>query len=120
MSLPGGRAGNGTGRIGGGGRKAGKFDRYALAVQSTLKQIMSQHPRLRSASFSGTLRIWADTTGRIERVSYSAGTGDEGIEEVIEGGAFNGGIIQGGLPQDMPMPIVIRTAGRRPITAASR
>jgi hypothetical protein len=106
-----------TGTIGGKGGKGSKFGAYAYKVQSTVKAAMSRDAKLRMAIFSGTMRIWADNTGRITRASFSGEDG--GLDQALES-AMTGLTLSEPPPADMPMPIVMRTSARKPANMASR
>ena len=103
--------GNGNGR--GSGRGGSKFGWYAGQVQTRIAEALRKNGRTRSADLSIEVRIWADSNGRISRVSAGS-TGDAGLDNAIRNEVLTGLQLQESPPQDMPMPIVLRLTARRP------
>lgn len=120
FGLSAGKGGTGgSGQIGGGRRSGSKFGWYGAKVQSTITSAIRSHSKLRLASFSGTTRVWVDSTGRITRATFT-GTDENGAEQILEGDVLQGLTLPEAPPADMPMPIVMRTTARRPSSMASR
>ncbi len=111
FGLTSGSGAGGSGRIGGSGqRSGGRFDRQALAIQNTLATALRQNERTRKASFSGKISVWADSGGRITRVSLDGSTGNSSADQ-----ALRQDLLGLRLPDvsGMPMPIHIRLSGRK-------
>lgn len=110
--------GGGNGRIGGGSQRSGggsKFGWYAAKVQSTIAGALRNNSSTRSASFSSlTVRIWADSTGRITRVQLVGSSGNPAVDQAIRNNALAGLRLSQPPPDGMPMPINLRIQARRP------
>ena len=63
-------SGSGTGRIGG-NENAGKWSWYAGQVQSRIQQALQRNPKTRAATMSIKVRVWPDSSGRIDRVQLA-------------------------------------------------
>ena len=110
-------SGNRNGRIGNNGprRNASKYGWYAAKVQSTIADALRGNPKTRNARFSSlTVRIWADSSGRITRVQLVGTSGDPSIDQAIRSNALAGLQLTQGPPEGMPMPINLRIQARRP------
>lgn len=104
------RLGNGSGRRGG-----GRWDAFALGVQSRILDAVSSHPKTRAASVRKLqIRVWADATGRITRVELAGSTGDAAVDAALRGDVLNGLQLKEPPPPGMPSPIVLRISSRRP------
>lgn len=109
-------SGNG-GRIGGGGGSGGggsRFGWYANQVQRVLADALRNNPKTRAANFNIKVRVWPDSTGRIERVKLAASTGDANVDAAISREILPGLQLQEPPPPGMPLPIVMRFNVRRP------
>ena len=111
----GGGNGTGGGNTIGGGRKSGKWDSYAVAVQSTIKDALKRNQGTRSAAFSMTVRVWADTSGRITRANLVGSSGSPEVDEAIKKQVLTGLQLTEPPPVGMPMPINMRITARKPI-----
>jgi outer membrane biosynthesis protein TonB len=110
-----GGGGGGRGMIGGGGGKGGtKWGWYAGSVQSRIADALRNHPLTKRAGFTNTVKIWADSTGRINRVRLGVSTGDRSLDNAIENEVLNGLVLNEPPPDDMPMPINLRVIARKP------
>lgn len=111
-------AGGGMGVIGGKGKGGGsggtKFGWYAGQVQSRVSDALRKHPKTRSAQLVVTVRIWADSTGRVTRAAVSDSSGDPTLDRTLQNEILTGLRLQSPPPEDMPMPIVMRISARRP------
>ena len=107
---PGGGAGRG---LGGTGRSASRWGWYAGKVQASVAEALRRHPRTRDAVLSERVRIWPDESGRISRAKLADTTGDAGLDAAIAE-ALTGVQLPEPPPSDMPKPIVLRIAARRP------
>ena len=106
-------AGNagGNGLLGGGG--GSRWGWYAGIVQDQVAQILRKNDETRRAEFAADVEIWADTAGKITRVRLKTSTGDAALDRAIENKVFAGVVLREAPPSDMPMPIVLRSTGRR-------
>lgn len=112
-------AGGGMGVIGGKGKGGGgsggsKFGWYAGQVQSRVADALRKHPKTRSAQLVVTVRIWADSTGRVTRAAVSDSSGNPDLDRALQNEILTGLRLQSPPPEDMPMPIVMRISARRP------
>lgn len=103
--------GLGTAKSGGGGSK---FGWYAGQVQSRVAEALRQHRKVRTARLNLTVRVWADSTGRITRASLAQSTGDQELDRAIDKEILTGLQLQSPPPEGMPMPIVMRITATRP------
>lgn len=110
-----GSGGGGRGMIGGGAGKGGsRWGWYAGTVQNRIAEALRSNPLTRRAGFTNTIKIWADSTGRINRVKLSGTTGDRTVDDAIENEVLNGLVLNEPPPDDMPMPINLRISARKP------
>ncbi|MDB6074247.1 MAG: hypothetical protein JWO89_1887, partial [Verrucomicrobiaceae bacterium] len=101
--------GNGSGGSSGIGRKGGsKYGYFASQVQRSITDAVRRHERVRNASFSIKVRVWADAGGRIIRSSLSGSSGDSSVDAAITNDVLNGLQLPEPPPADMPMPVVMR------------
>lgn len=110
-SGDGGRIG-GLGGAGGGNRS--KWGWYAGQVQSVVVERLRAHKLTRSASLSVTVRVWADSTGRIVRASLSGSSGNASTDAAIKDEILTGLQLKEPPPEGMPMPIIMRISAKRP------
>ena len=103
----------GSGRIGGEGGKGTKWSWYANQVQSRV-QALQRNRKTRSASVSVNVRIWPDANGRINRAQLANSTGDPLLDAAIRDEVLTGLQLDQPPPIDMPAPITLRLAARRP------
>jgi TonB family protein len=108
-----GRGGGGGGYGGTGGGGGSRFGWFAGEVQRTIQEALGRNPTTRDASFSETVRVWADASGRVVRVRLVGSTGDLALDRALDE-ALSGVQLQDAPPSDMPMPIVMRLEARRP------
>jgi TonB family protein len=109
--------GNGTGFGTGFGNGGGgsKYGYYAGQVQSRVAEILRTDRKTRSAVMDHVkVRIWADATGRISKVSLGQSTGDPALDNAIRNEVFSNITLQEPPPEGMPMPIVMSFTARRP------
>ncbi len=110
----GGGNGGGGPRIGG-GRHGGKWDSYAVAVQSTISDALRRNSGTRSATFSMNVRVWADPSGRITRAQLVGSSGNPAVDQAIKNQVLTGLQLTEPPPAGMPMPINLRLAARKAI-----
>ena len=104
----------GGGFGGKGGGHGSKFGYYAGQVQSRVVEVLRSHKKTRSAVMDVQVRIWADNTGRITKVSLSKSTGDAALDAAIRDEVFADITLKDPPPEGMPMPIVMRFNAKRP------
>jgi len=98
--------------LGGGNRS--RWGWYAGQVQKTVAEALRQNPRLRKAAMSAQVRVWADSNGRVTRVTLAKSTGDPALDEAITSEALRGLQLAEAPPRGMPMPINLKLTARRP------
>ena len=106
------KAGNGF--FGGENRQGTKWSWYARQVQSSVQQALQRNRRTRSASLSVNVRVWPDPKGRINRAQLASSTGDPSLDAAIRDEVLTGLQLDQPPPSDMPTPITLRLAARRP------
>jgi outer membrane biosynthesis protein TonB len=104
----------GNGRVGTDGGKGTKWAWYANQVQSRVQQALQQNRKTRSASVSVNVRVWPDVNGRINRAQLANSTGDPLLDAAIRDEVLTGLQLDQPPPADMPAPITLRLAARRP------
>ena len=104
----------GNGLIGGENRKGTKWAWYANQVQSRIQQALQQNRKTRSANMSINVRVWPDVNGRINRAQLASSTGDPLLDVAIRDEILTGLQLEQPPPIDMPKPITLRLAARRP------
>lgn len=111
-----GRSKGGTGRGGAGlgGAPRSRWGYYAGQVQKTIADALRQNPKLRRAALSAQVRVWADSNGRITRVTLAKSTGNRELDDVLTSEALRGLQLAEAPPQGMPMPINLKLTARRP------
>ncbi len=115
---PGGRgllSGGGLGDGNGEGIGEGAGNRYAWYYAKLASEIEDAFRKSKRASTSQArveLRIWADATGRIERVQLIRSTGNAELDEAIR--SITGMKLREPPPPDLPMPMIARFTARRP------
>ena len=111
FNLAGNPGGNGLLDGGGGGSRWGW---YASMVQSQIEDALRENKKTRNARLRIELRVWADDTGRIERVQLVSSSGDAALDDTVSREVLPGLKLREPPPKDMPMPIVMRATARRP------
>lgn len=104
----------GSALLGGGGGGGSRWGWYASMVQEQIAQALRANPRTRHASFNVEISIWANGSGRIDRVRLDSSTGDPSLDKVLEDEVFPRLTLREPPPKDMPMPIVMRNVAQRP------
>jgi len=107
-------SGFGGARTGSSGGAGSKYGRYALGVQNRIADALRRHPKTKSAELRIEVRVWADSTGRIDRVQLSGSSGDAALDAAIKNEILSGLRLTEPPPSDMPMPIVLRLNAKRP------
>ena len=104
----------GNGFFGGSGGKGTKWSWYAKQVQSRVQQALQRNNKTRSATMNVSVRVWPGATGRITRAQLADSTGDPRLDAAIRDEVLNGLQLDQAPPPDMPTPITLRLAARRP------
>lgn len=107
--------GGGTGKgLGGSGTKSSsRWGWYAAKVQSSIGDALRRNPRTREAIINSKVRVWPDSTGRITRAKLETSTGDAAMDaSIIQ--TLTGIQLSEAPPADLPSPILLRLAARRP------
>jgi TonB family protein len=63
---------------------------------------------------SAQVRIWADSSGRVTKVTLAKSTGDPAMDEILTTQTLRGLRLAEAPPQGMPMPITLKLTARRP------
>ncbi|QUS42276.1 energy transducer TonB [Tardiphaga alba] len=98
------------GRGGGGSR----WGWYASIVQTQIEAAIRANERTKNAVMQLQFRIWADNTGRINRVELVNSSGSAEVDAAIRNDVIGRLTLREPPPNDMPMPINIRATGRKP------
>jgi protein TonB len=110
LSGSGGSGSGGGGHAGGGSR----WGWYAGEVQSAIQGALGKDSRTRFGSFSGDVKVWEDSTGRIIRARLKSAKGDAEINNDLLNKVLDGLILPDPAPAGMPMPIVMHITELRP------
>ncbi len=60
------------------------------------------------------IRLWADGSGRVNRVVVTPSTGDAELDAAIRNEVLGSLMLREPPPKDMPMPMVTRVTASRP------
>jgi len=113
--APNGVLAKGVGRDGGGGGGGGsRFGSYASMVVAQVQAALGADKRTRYAAVRTVIRVWADATGRVTKVTLSPSTGDAQLDSVICNDVIGRMILREPPPRDAPMPMVARVTENRP------
>ena len=115
MGLTRGGGNGGSGNKIGGIRRGGKWDSYAVAVQTSISEALRRNQGTRSAAFSLTVRVWADTSGRVTRAQLVGSSGNPAVDQAIKSQVLTGLQLTEPPPSGMPMPINMRITARKSI-----
>lgn len=108
------KGGAGRGGYGLGGAPRSRWGFYAGQVQKTIADALRGNPKLRKAALNAQVRVWADSNGRISRVTLAKSTGNAALDEAITSETLRGLQLAEAPPKGMPMPINLRLTARRP------
>ena len=99
-----------------GGRGGGgsKFGWYASIVQTQIEAAIRANDKTKNAVMQLQFRIWADNTGRINRVELVNSSGSAEVDAAIRNDVIGRLTLREPPPNDMPMPINVRATGRKP------
>ena len=108
-------SGSGNGLVGGGGGGGGlggsRWGWYASKVQSQIQSALLENRKTRHATLRVTVRLWADSGGRIVRARLARSTGDARLDEALQNEVLGTLVLPEAPPTGMPMPIVLRITG---------
>ncbi|WP_244443470.1 energy transducer TonB [Bradyrhizobium sp. Ai1a-2] len=99
---------------GGGGGGGSRWGWYTTIVTSQMEAAIRANPRTRNMSGQLQVKLWADSTGRINRVLLVPSTGDAELDALISNDVLGRLTLREPPPKDMPMPMVTRLTARRP------
>lgn len=114
LALGGNGRGNGTMLGGGGGKGGSRWGWYAGQVQNRIAEALRGNSSTRKAAATITVKVWADSTGRISRAALGRSTGNPQIDDAIRNQVLVGLVLNEPPPADMPMPINLRITARKP------
>ena len=104
----------GQGLLGGGGGGGSRWGWYAAIVQKEIETAIRTNPKTRNSVMQVTVRLWADSAGRVVRVQLGSSTGNPEIDAAIRNEVLAGIVLREPPPRDMPMPMVTRVTAHRP------
>jgi len=99
---------------GGGGGGGSRWGWYASIVQAQIEAALRANSRTRNATMQVQIRLWADGSGRVNRVQLVSSTGDAELDAAIRNDVLGSIVLREPPPKDMPMPMVTRVTARRP------
>jgi periplasmic protein TonB len=99
---------------GGGGGGGSRWGWYASIVQAQIEAALRANGKTRNATMQVQIRLWADGTGRVNRIQLVSSTGDAELDAVIRNDVLGSLVLREPPPRDMPMPMVTRVTARRP------
>jgi periplasmic protein TonB len=107
-------AGKPGGRPYGGGGGGSRWGWYASIVQAQIESALRANSKTRRAVMQLQIRLWADSSGRVNRVQLVSSTGDSELDSAIRDDVLGSLMLREPPPKDMPMPMVTRVTARRP------
>jgi periplasmic protein TonB len=99
---------------GGGGGGGSRWGWYSTIVTDQATAAIRANPRTRNMATQIQVRLWADASGRVTRVTISPSTGDAELDAIIRDEVLGKLTLREPPPRDMPMPVVTRVTARRP------
>jgi outer membrane biosynthesis protein TonB len=99
---------------GGGGGGGSRFGWYFSMVTAQIEAALRANGKTRNAMMQVQVRLWADGTGRVNRVQLVSSTGDAELDAVIRNDVIGSLVLREPPPRDLPMPMVARVTARRP------
>jgi protein TonB len=99
--------------IGGGGNPWAWYDALVNeAVNSAFQAALAREKALKNKSYKVIVKVWLDSSGKVNRAQLVDSTGDVRTDEVLKE-ALNGmRALRDGPPADMPQPMKIRVTSR--------
>lgn len=99
---------------GGGGGGGSRWGWYSTIVTDQATAAIRANPMTRNMATQIQVRLWADASGRVTRVTISPSTGDAELDAIIRDEVLGKLTLREPPPRDMPMPVVTRVTARRP------
>ncbi|WP_072389355.1 TonB C-terminal domain-containing protein [Hyphomicrobium sp. CS1BSMeth3] len=99
--------------FGGGGGGGSRWGWYASIVQQEIETAIRANPKTKNIVMQVQVRLWADATGRVNRVQLVSSTGDAEVDAAIRSEVLAGLTLRQPPPADMPMPMVARITARK-------
>jgi protein TonB len=99
---------------GGGGGGGSRWGWYSTIVTDQATAALRANPKTRNMATQIQVRLWADASGRVTRVTISPSTGDAELDAIIRDEVLGRLMLREPPPKDMPMPVVTRVTARRP------
>ncbi len=97
----------GRGLIGGGDRNRW----YAGIIQRDLQNLLANNDDARGAKYAVVVKLWIDSSGRIERFELSDSTGNVASDSALRE-TLSGLQLSDSPPDDMPQPVKLRVVAR--------
>lgn len=98
----------------GGGGGGSRWGWYATIVSTQIEAAIRANPKTRNMAGQIQVRLWADGSGRINRVILTPSTGDPEVDAALRNEVIGSLTLREPPPRDMPMPVVTRVTARRP------
>ncbi len=98
----------------GGGGGGSRWGWYASIVQAQIEAALRANGKTRNATMQVQIRLWADGSGRVNRIQLVSSTGDAELDAAIRNDVLGSLTLREPPPKDMPMPMVTRVTARRP------
>jgi hypothetical protein len=83
-------------------------------VETQIQAALLANEKTRHAVIQVQIRLWSESTGRINRVQLVSSTGNTELDAVIRDQVLGGMMLREPPPKDMPMPITMRVTARAP------
>ena len=99
---------------GGGGGGGSRWGWYGSIVTAQIESALRSNPKTRNMATRIQVRLWADATGRVNRVQLTPSTGDAELDAIIRNEVLGNLTLREPPPKDMPMPVVTRVSAQRP------
>jgi protein TonB len=88
------------------------FGRYTTLLKDAILDKLSEDERLRSGSYSVTVRVWVASDGRIERVALMQASGKKDVDNEIQQQLTRLARVSEAPPIEMPQPVTLRIVSR--------
>ena len=108
------KKGTGGTHIGSGSKAGSRFGWYAGQLRKTIADAVQQNAKARLGAGIVTLRIWADTAGRVTKARIMQSSGSQSLDETLCHEVLEGLVLREPPPSDMPQPINLKINLTRP------
>ncbi len=98
----------------GGGGGGSRWGWYTSIVTAQVEFALRSNPKTRRMAARIEIRLWADGSGRVNRVVVTPSTGDAEMDAAIRNEVLGSLMLREPPPKDMPMPMVTRVTASRP------